>query len=67
MSVELLEALQECITVIQKLSDLMREDREDIPGCISGEILTEYLRGTDRVQEILSLLLESLQAILTGV
>ena len=67
MSVELLEALQECITAIQKLSDLMREDREDIPGCISGEILAEYLRGTDRVQEILSLLLESLQAILTGV
>lgn len=66
LSVELLEALQDCIVTIQKLSNLLREDREDMPGCVNGEILNEYLRGTDGAQEILSSLLESLQAILAG-
>lgn len=66
MSVELLKALQDCITTIQKLSNLLQEDREDIPGCINGEVLKEYLRGTDLAHEMLVSLLESLQAILAG-
>lgn len=66
MSVELLESLQDCIATIQKLSNLLREDREDMPGCVNGEILAEYLRGTDRAQEILSSMLVSLRAILAG-
>lgn len=66
LSVELLDALRGCIVTIHKLSNLLREDREDMPDCVSGEILREYLRGTDGAQEILSSLLESLQAILAG-
>lgn len=64
LSVELLKALQDCIMTIQKLSNLLQEDREDMPDCISGEILTEYLRGTKGAQEIISSLMESLQEIL---
>lgn len=64
LSVELLEALQDCVATIQKLSNLLREDREDMPGCVNGEILNEYLRGTDGAKEILSSLLANLQAIL---
>lgn len=64
LSVELLEALQDCIATIQKLSNLLREDRDDMSGCVNGEILKEYLRGTDGAQEVLSSLLESLRAIL---
>lgn len=67
LSVELLKALQDCIATIQKLSNLMQEDREDITGCINGEILKEYLRGTDRAQEMVASLLENLRAILAGV
>ena len=66
LSIELLEALQDCIATIQKLSNQVRADREDMPGCVNGEILKEYLRGTDGVQEILSSLLASIQAILAG-
>lgn len=64
LSVELLEALQDCIATIQKLSNLLREDRDDMSGCVNGEILKEYLRGTDGAQKVLSSLLESLWAIL---
>lgn len=67
LSVELLQALQDCITTIQKLSNQIRMDREDMPGCVNGEILKEYLRGTDGAQEILSSLLANLQAILASV
>ena len=35
-----------------------------MPGCINGEILEEYLRGTEGVQEILVSMLESLRMIL---
>ena len=49
---------------IQKLSNLLQEDLEDMPDCINGEILTAYLRGTRGAQEIISSLMEGLQAIL---
>lgn len=35
-----------------------------MPNCINGEILAEYLRGTEGVQEILVSMMESLRAIL---
>lgn len=66
LSVELLEALQNCIATIQKLSNQVQADREDMPSCVNGEILEEYLRGTDGVQEVLSSLMASLQAILAS-
>jgi len=66
LSVELLEALEECILTLQKLSDLLREDREDIPECVNGEILKEYLRGADAAHEMISSMLESIQEILAG-
>ena len=52
LSVELLEALQDCVTVINRLLGLLDEDREDMPNCISGEILEEYLRGIAEAHEI---------------
>lgn len=37
---------------------LLEEDRQDVPGCVGGEILLEYQRGTERalrtVQELRS-------------
>lgn len=64
LSVELLRALEDCIETISKLKNLLDEDRENMPGCINGEILEEYLRGTEGVQEILVSMLESLRMIL---
>lgn len=64
LSVELLRALEDCIETISKLKNLLDEDRENMPGCINGEILDEYLRGTEGVQEILVSMLESLRVIL---
>lgn len=66
MSVDLLESLQDCLVTVEKLSNLLRKDQEDMPGCINGEILREYLRGTDRAQEILSSLRKDLRANLAG-
>lgn len=60
----MLRALEDCIETISKLKNLLDEDRENMPGCINGEILDEYLRGTEGVQEILVSMLESLRVIL---
>lgn len=62
-----MKALEDCIITIQKLSNLLQEDREDMPACVNGEILREYLRGTERAQESIASLLESLQTIVTDV
>lgn len=67
LSVELLRALEDCIETISKLKNLLDEDRENMPGCINGEILEEYLRGTEGVQEILVSMMESLRVILADV
>lgn len=64
LSVELLRALEDCIDTIRKLQDLLEEDRENMPDCINGDILKEYLRGTDGVQETLVSLMNSLRLIL---
>ena len=64
LSVELLKALEDCINTISKLKNLLDEDRDNMPDCINGEILKEYLRGTEGVQEILVSMMESLHAIL---
>lgn len=66
MGIEWLEAMQDCIATIQKLMDLLEEDREDMPSCVNGEILREYLRGTAGAQEITVSLLERLRAILAA-
>lgn len=66
LSMELLEALQECIAIINRLLGLLDEDREDMSGCISGEILEEYLLGTADAREITVSLLESLREILAN-
>jgi len=64
LSVELLRALEDCIDTISKLQNLLEEDRENMPDCINGDILREYLRGTDGVQEILVSLTDHLRLIL---
>ena len=64
LSVELLKALEDCINTISKLKNLLDEDRDNMPDCINGEILKEYLRGTEGVQEFLVSMMESLHAIL---
>ena len=47
MDLELLKTLQECEATAGRLLELLERDREDMPGCVSGELLAEYLRGTD--------------------
>jgi len=61
-----MEALQDCIATLQRLTDLLQEDREDMPLCINGDILAEYLRGMDGAQEIVVSLLAGLQTLLAG-
>lgn len=64
LSLELLKALQDCAETINQLTNLLDESREDMPDCINGEILREYLRGTEGAQELLASLLASLRTIL---
>lgn len=59
---ELQEILQDCTAAANRLLDLLDRDRQDISGCINGEILAEYQRGADKalrtVNEIKANLLE---------
>lgn len=64
LSLELLKALQDCVETINKLTNLLEEDREDMPNCINGEILREYLRGAESAKESLAALLADLRGIL---
>lgn len=64
LNVELQEALQDCITTLGRLMNLLEEDREDMPNCINGEILRMYLRGTDGAQEMTRSILADLQEML---
>lgn len=52
MNLELLEALQECETIASRLLELLERDREDMQGCVSGELLAECQRGTDEAARI---------------
>ena len=58
MGLELQRALQDCMAAAERLAGLLEEDRQDMPGCVGGEILLEYQRGTERalrtVQELRS-------------
>lgn len=51
---ELQEILQDCAAVTNKLLDLLDQDRQDISGCINGEILAEYQRGADQALRIVN-------------
>ena len=48
MGLELQRALQDCMAAAERLAGLLEEDRQDMPGCVGGEILLEYQRGTER-------------------
>ena len=50
----------------ERLTRLLEEDKQDMPGCINGEILLEYQRGTEqalRVVQDLHVSLHRLQAL----
>ena len=66
LSVELLQALRDCMDTLLQLDRLLEEDRTNMPECISGEILREYLRGVDRAREITASLLADLRGIAAG-
>lgn len=34
-----------------RLSKMIQEDREDMPGCVNGEILAAYLRAADAAEQ----------------
>ena len=51
MDPQLSKMLQECAVLTNKLLELLDQDREEIRGCISGELLAEYLRGTDEAEK----------------
>ena len=51
MDPQLLKTLQECAALTNKLLELLEQDREGIRGCISGDLLAEYLRGTDEAEK----------------
>lgn len=47
MDFELLRALLECEATAGRLLELLEQDREDMPGCVSGELLAKCQQGTD--------------------
>ena len=60
----MLEDLRKCIGTILQLEKMLEEDREDIPNCIKGEVLREYLRGLEEAHNVLNSLMTSLRTIL---
>ena len=60
----MLEDLRKCIGTILQLEKMLEEDREDIPNCINGEVLREYLRGLEEAHNVLNALRTSLRTIL---
>lgn len=62
----MLEALEDCLKTVNRLEDLIKKDREDMPGCINGEVLEAYLQGLDAVQDTVDSLQTGLRKILAG-
>lgn len=60
MDFELQKVLQDCIAAAERLSDLLEEDRQDMPGCVNGEILLEYQRGMEQAMRMVQELRVSL-------
>ena len=52
MDPELLETLRDCAVVTNRLLDLLKRDEEDMPGCVSGQLLAECQRGTAEAQRV---------------
>ena len=50
MEPELLNILQDCESLAGRLLELLEQDREEMPYCVSGPILAEYQRVTDGAQ-----------------
>ena len=45
LDLELLRMLRECAATADRLLELLERDREDMSGCVNGELLAEYQRG----------------------
>jgi len=52
LDLELLKTLRDCIAITGRLLDLLEQDQEDLPGCISGELLAECQRGTANARRV---------------
>ncbi|MCX4372510.1 MAG: hypothetical protein OSJ58_11925 [Dysosmobacter sp.] len=52
MDPQLLKTLQECVSLTNRLLELLEQDREGIRDCVSGELLAEYLRGTEEARNM---------------
>lgn len=44
---QLLSIFESCVDSIENLLSLLDSDKDDMPYCIGGEILTEYISSTD--------------------
>jgi len=61
---ELLNLLQECTAVVNKLLSLLDDDQEDMPYCVNGEILDAYNRGTEEAAQVACSIREELRQLL---
>lgn len=60
MNPELLRELQESIDTVKRLSTMLQEDREDMSGCVNGEVLAAYLRAADAAEREIKTLRDQL-------
>ena len=51
MNPELIRELQAGIATAERLRKMLQEDREDMCGCINGELLAAYLNATDAAEQ----------------
>lgn len=60
MNPELIKKLQESIDLAKRLSKMLREDREDMAGCVNGEVLAAYRKAADAAEREIKLLRDQL-------
>ena len=48
----MIQTLEECIALADRLTVLMEQDNAEIRNCIQGDLLTEYLKGSEKAAEM---------------
>lgn len=60
MNLGLMKELQEAIVTAERLGKMLQKDREDMGGCINGEILAAYLSAADAAEQEIKTLRQQL-------
>ena len=48
-----MRATQESMELIERLLTLLQQDQDDIRACLRGDVLTEYLKATNKAKDVI--------------